>query len=171
MWNDLFHNLLWAVWFYLIKWLAWVIASAEFEQLGEEIPEKQLSFPPPSLHAMKTSPFISRQTSMQVWAVLLDIQPGAVKNNNMSKTLTPPQTTENGTRLRVDKRFKISRTSLEFNKCPKPPAYCSGSEDKKRRERKQYWDTIFMLTLLEDSSTVLLFQLLWNISHGYLRPM
>lgn len=92
-----------------------------------------------SLHATNTSPIFSRQASTQVLAVLSDAQPGAVKNNNMSEKLTTAQTTENGTRLRVEKHFKISRSALEFIKCQDPCLLLriKGQREKEKGERKK----------------------------------
>ena len=107
-------------------------------------------FPPPSLHPENTSPIFSRQGSTQVLAVLSDAQPGAVKNNNMSKELTTAPTTENGTRLRLEKHFKISRSALEFINCQDPWAYCSGTGDTmwKKKSTHTHKGTTFMMTLL-----------------------
>lgn len=84
--------------------------------------------PPPSLHTVNTSPIFSLQASTQV---LSDAQPGAVKNNNMSKKLTTAETTENGTRLGEEKHCKLCCSALGFvnSPDPRPTVEDSGSEE------------------------------------------
>ena len=97
-------------------------------------------------------------SSTQVLAALSDAQPGAVKNNNTSKTLTAAQTTENGTCLRVEKHFRISRSALEFIECNDPWLLLGirGQEVNKKEEKHGGTSFLIYLALLQLNYRVLL---------------